>query len=268
MPWSRAIRLIEMLRSGAHQAPLRPLAPNPAISRSRITIRNDGSRRRQVERGPQAGQPGAEDRDVGVGRAVERRTRGQVVPGVPQPERDRAVVHGGDGSGAGVGGVRPGRRGGGCPGRRDGAREYGGAHHLPARGTSDAADARHPGELFPLARPELTIRPVDDEEDAWACTLTRPDGATYEIDSVTFFDVDPDGNDEWAVEPTPSRVLSVLAGGDVEGDEDGVDAQGRVRGGGAGVSGRRGVHPAPGAGRRRSRVTGGPRARRGRRRRT
>jgi hypothetical protein len=37
--------------------------------------------------------------------------------------------------------------------------------------------------------------------------------------------VDPDSNDEWAVEPTPSRVLSVLAGGDVEGDEDGVDAE-------------------------------------------
>jgi hypothetical protein len=85
-----------------------------------------------------------------------------------------------------------------------------------------------PGTLSDLFRSldlTLTIRPVDDEEDAWACTLTRPDGGTYEIDSVTFFDVDPDSNDEWAVEPTPSRVLSVLAGGDVEGDEDGVDAQ-------------------------------------------
>jgi len=85
-----------------------------------------------------------------------------------------------------------------------------------------------PGTLSDLFRSldlTLTIRPVDDEEDAWACTLTRPDGATYEIDSVTFFDVDPDSNGEWAVEPTPSRVLSVLAGGDVEGDGDGVDAQ-------------------------------------------
>ena len=27
------------------------------------------------------------------------------------------------------------------------------------------------------------------------------------------------------MEPTPSRVLSVLAGGDVEGDEDGADAE-------------------------------------------
>ena len=89
-----------------------------------------------------------------------------------------------------------------------------------------------PGTLSDLFRSldlTLTIRSVDDEEDAWACTLTRPDGATYEIDSVTFFDVDPDSNDEWAVEPTPSRVLSVLAGGDVESDvegaEDGADAQ-------------------------------------------
>src|SRR6187399_3053453 len=81
------------------------------------------------------------------------------------------------------------------------------------------------GELFRSLGLTLTIRPQTEEVDAWACTLTRPDGATYEIDSVTFFDVDPDSNDEWAVEPTPSRVLSVLAGGDVEGDGDGVDAQ-------------------------------------------
>jgi hypothetical protein len=53
--------------------------------------------------------------------------------------------------------------------------------------------------------------------------LTRPDGKTYEIESVSFFDVDPDTGDEWIVEPSPSRVLSVLAGGEVE-DEDGEDA--------------------------------------------
>ena len=85
-----------------------------------------------------------------------------------------------------------------------------------------------PGTLSDLFRSldlSLTIRPVDDEEDAWACTLTRPDGATYEIDSVTFFDVDPDTGDEWAVEPSPSRVLSVLAGGDIEGDDDADDAE-------------------------------------------
>ena len=80
------------------------------------------------------------------------------------------------------------------------------------------------GELFRSLGLSLTIRAVADEEDAWACTLTRPDGAAYEIDSVTFFDVDPDTGDEWAVEPSPSRVLSVLAGGDVEDDEDGADA--------------------------------------------
>lgn len=76
------------------------------------------------------------------------------------------------------------------------------------------------GELFRSLGLTLTIRPVADEEDAWACTLTRPDGATYEVDSVTFFDVDPETGDEWAVEPTPSRVLSVLAGGDFEDDGD------------------------------------------------
>ena len=85
-----------------------------------------------------------------------------------------------------------------------------------------------PGTLSDLFRSldlTLTIRPAADEPDAWACTLTRPDGATYEIDSVTFFDVDPDSNEEWAVEPSPSRVLSVLAGGDIEGDEDGGGAE-------------------------------------------
>jgi hypothetical protein len=80
------------------------------------------------------------------------------------------------------------------------------------------------GELFRSLGLSLTIRPVADEDEAWACTLTRPDGATYEIDSVTFFDVDPDTGEEWSVEPSPSRVLSVLAGGDVEGEDDSADA--------------------------------------------
>jgi len=78
-------------------------------------------------------------------------------------------------------------------------------------------------ELFRSLDLTLTIRSLADEDEAWACTLTRPDGKTYEIDSVSFFDVDPDTEDEWIVEPTPSRVLSVLAGGDVE-DEEGEDA--------------------------------------------
>ena len=81
------------------------------------------------------------------------------------------------------------------------------------------------GELFRSLGLTLTIRPQTEEADAWACTLTRPDGTTYEIDSVTFFDVDPDTGDEWAVEPSPSRVLSVLAGGDIEGDYDADDAE-------------------------------------------
>ncbi len=78
------------------------------------------------------------------------------------------------------------------------------------------------GELFRSLGLSLTIRPVD--EDSWACTLTRPDGAVYEIDAVSFFDVDPETGDEWAVEPSPSRVMSVLAGGDVEADEDDGEA--------------------------------------------
>ena len=81
------------------------------------------------------------------------------------------------------------------------------------------------GELFRSLGLTLTIRPQAEEADAWACTLTRPDGETYEIDSVSFFDVDPDTGDEWAVEPSPSRVLSVLAGGDLEGDDDAADAE-------------------------------------------
>ncbi len=79
------------------------------------------------------------------------------------------------------------------------------------------------GELFRSLGLTLSIRAIADEEEAWACTLTRPDGKTYEIESVSFFDVDPETGDEWIVEPSPSRVLSVLAGGAVE-DEDGEEA--------------------------------------------
>jgi hypothetical protein len=81
------------------------------------------------------------------------------------------------------------------------------------------------GELFRSLGLTLTVRSLADEDEAWACTLTRADGSTYVIDSVSFFDVDPDTGDEWMVEPSPSRVLSVLAGGDVEAqDEDGEAA--------------------------------------------
>ncbi len=82
------------------------------------------------------------------------------------------------------------------------------------------------GELFRSLDLTITIRATegeDEDEASWACTLTRPDGETYEIESVTFFDVDPDTGEEWAVEPSPSRVLAVLAGGEVE-DEDGEEA--------------------------------------------
>jgi hypothetical protein len=76
------------------------------------------------------------------------------------------------------------------------------------------------GELFRSLGLTLTIRAAADEPDAWACTLTRPDGAVYDIESVTFFDVDPETDDEWPVEPSPSRVLGVLAGGDIDSDSD------------------------------------------------
>ena len=83
-----------------------------------------------------------------------------------------------------------------------------------------AATATSLEELFRALDLTLTIRPSPDEEGSWACTLTRPDGHAFRIDSVTFFDVDPDTDEEWVVEPTPSRVLGVLAGGDVEGEDD------------------------------------------------
>jgi len=77
-------------------------------------------------------------------------------------------------------------------------------------------------DLFRSLGLSLTVRAATDEEGAWACVLSRPDGATYEIESVTFFDVDPDTGEEWVVEPGPTRVLGVLAGGDVdaEGEAD------------------------------------------------
>ncbi len=62
------------------------------------------------------------------------------------------------------------------------------------------------GELFRSLGLTLTVRSVADEDEAWACTLTRPDGKTYEIESVSFFDVDPETGDEWIVEPSPSRA--------------------------------------------------------------
>ena len=80
------------------------------------------------------------------------------------------------------------------------------------------------GELFRSLDLTLTVRTSAEEDEAWACTLTRPDGKTYEVESVSFFDVDPETGDEWIVEPSPSRVLSVLAGGDIE-DEDGGESE-------------------------------------------
>ena len=83
-----------------------------------------------------------------------------------------------------------------------------------------APDRHDPRRAVPALDLSLTLRASNEEEGAWACTLARPDGATFEIESVTFFDVDPDTGDEWVVEPTPSRVLGVLAGGEVEAEDD------------------------------------------------
>ena len=47
-------------------------------------------------------------------------------------------------------------------------------------------------ELFRSLGLTLTVRAAEDEDGSWACTLTRPDGAIHEVESVTFFDVDPD----------------------------------------------------------------------------
>ena len=96
-------------------------------------------------------------------------------------------------------------------------------------------------ELFRSLGLSLTVRAIEDEDEAWACTLTRPDGTTHEIESVSFFDVDPDTGEEWIVEPTPSRVLSVLAGG-------GPPLPGRrgLRDPAAPGRGRAGVGPGPG----------------------
>ena len=81
------------------------------------------------------------------------------------------------------------------------------------------------GELFRSLELTLTVRSAADDDEAWSCTLERPDGRTFEIESVSFFDVDPDTGDEWIVEPGPTRVLGVLAGGEIEAeDEEGEGA--------------------------------------------
>jgi hypothetical protein len=91
-----------------------------------------------------------------------------------------------------------------------------------------------PAQLFRSLGLTLTVRAADDEEDAWACVLTRPDGRVYEIESVSFFEVDPETGDEWLVEPGPTRVLEVLAGGEVEPDGE-AEADGDATAGEASV---------------------------------
>lgn len=79
-------------------------------------------------------------------------------------------------------------------------------------------------ELFRSLDLTLTIRANTEEEDAWACLLARPDGRSYAIEMVSFFDVDPETGEEWAVEPTPSRIMSVMAGTDVESEDEDDEA--------------------------------------------
>ena len=88
------------------------------------------------------------------------------------------------------------------------------------------SDATTVAELFRSLGLSLTVSSHPEEDEAWACTLTRADGETFEIDMVSFFDVDPETGEEWITEPTPSRVLAVLAGGDDVSDEEDEDGEG------------------------------------------
>lgn len=81
-------------------------------------------------------------------------------------------------------------------------------------------------ELFRSLGLSLTVTSLPDEDEAWECVLTRRDGERYEIESVSFFDVDPETGEEMLAEPTPTRVLAVLAGGDDVQDEEGEEAGG------------------------------------------
>ena len=55
--------------------PLRPLAPKPTVSASSTTTSRDGIVGLRVERRPEPGEAAADDAEVGLGRAVERRLR-------------------------------------------------------------------------------------------------------------------------------------------------------------------------------------------------
>ena len=83
--------------SAEHQPPLRPLAPNPATSRSTTSTRRPGRPAAGVRR-PEAGVAGADDADVGLGVAVQRRARREVVAVggdllVPERERTQSRAH-------------------------------------------------------------------------------------------------------------------------------------------------------------------------------
>ena len=75
-----------------HQPPLRPLAPNPAMSRSSTRTESDGSWRSSAYAVHRPVKPGADDGHVDVAVAVERRARGQVVVDGVEPEAEPAVA--------------------------------------------------------------------------------------------------------------------------------------------------------------------------------
>ena len=72
--------------SAEHQPPLRPDAPNPAISRSQTAIRRPGLGAREVVGRPQAGEPGAGDGHVHLGVAWQRVGRDQRARHRVEPE--------------------------------------------------------------------------------------------------------------------------------------------------------------------------------------
>ena len=71
-PVIRSSLVSEAGNSAEHQPPFRPEAPYPAISRSHTTMAEAGIGLIQVISGPQAGEAGPDDRDVGVGVAGQR----------------------------------------------------------------------------------------------------------------------------------------------------------------------------------------------------
>ena len=78
----------EPASSPSTQPPLRPEAPKPATSASSTTTSTDGIGAAQLERGPEAGEAGADDAHVGLAGAGERRARDGRRVQLGEPMRD------------------------------------------------------------------------------------------------------------------------------------------------------------------------------------